>query len=397
MVSTTPFLSVYVAWHPKFAIGEKIAEALHSHFRRNLLTNVAGGAGVSVIFRSTPIETLATPLKIDFQDSAATAVVVLVDENLNNDPAWIQYVDELAQNAEKFGLRARVFPVAMCENAYKTGKSVRELNFIRWDGWFGDSLEDKQRKLAFQLTYQFCRMLRVYLTHLEHPDKNPDELTVYLERVRIFISHSKHDDYGEKISKKICDSISSENDLDSFFDVTNIPPGVQFSTVIGHNIKLSAVVAVHTDSFSSREWCRREVLTAKRHNVPFVVANCITDFEERGFPYMGNVPVIRMEPEADHRISFVIARLMDEVLRAFLWKCRIHIARSSLPANIQFLPRAPELISLVTLLRDNKATPVDTVIYPDPPLGYEELDLFESLSSNLQLRSYTQWLALQSL
>jgi hypothetical protein len=56
------------------------------------------------------------------------------------------------------------------------------------------------------------------------------------------------------------------------------------------------MVAIHTDSYSSREWCRREIIEAKRWNVPLVVANGISNLDERGFPYMGNVPVVRLEP-----------------------------------------------------------------------------------------------------
>jgi hypothetical protein len=153
---------------------------------------------------------------------------------------------------------------------------------------------------------------------------------------------------------------------------------------------VSAVVAIHTDSYSSREWCRREILEAKRHNVPLVVANCMTNFEERCFPYMGNVPLIRMEPDAKHRIAFVIARLLDEVMKDYLWRCRVAATPSDDPATV-FLPRPPELIALADLAR--RGTSSGTIVYPDPPLGTEELDLFAALATGFRLRSYTQWVA----
>ncbi|WP_204306774.1 toll/interleukin-1 receptor domain-containing protein, partial [Klebsiella pneumoniae] len=74
--------------------------------------------------------------------------------------------------------------------------------------------------------------------------------------------------------------------LATFFDVHDIPTGVRFDRAILLQVRVSAVVAVHTDSYSSREWCRREIIEAKRWNVPLVVANCIADADERGFPYM---------------------------------------------------------------------------------------------------------------
>jgi hypothetical protein len=45
--------------------------------------------------------------------------------------------------------------------------------------------------------------------------------------------------------------------------------------------------------------------------VPLIVADSITDVDERGFPYMGNVPIVRLEPGAAERIPYVIARLLD--------------------------------------------------------------------------------------
>ena len=68
-------------------------------------------------------------------------------------------------------------------------------------------------------------------------------------------------------------------------------------------------MAVHTDSYSSREWCRREIIDAKRCNVPMVVVNSMRDVDERGFPYMGNVPIVRMDPNTTNRIAVVMGRL----------------------------------------------------------------------------------------
>lgn len=157
------------------------------------------------------------------------------------------------------------------------------------------------------------------------------------------------------------------------------------------------MVAIHTDSYSSREWCRREIIEAKRWNVPLVVANCITDVEERGFPYLGNVPVVRMEPDAEHRISYVIGRLLDEVLKDFLWRCRMKLPRAQgAAANVVFLPRPPELISLTGLPTTGAQRLAVTLVYPDPPIGAEEAGLFDAVAPTVSLRSYTEWLGEQT-
>jgi hypothetical protein len=177
----------------------------------------------------------------------------------------------------------------------------------------------------------------------------------------------------------------------SFFDVHDIPTGVRFDRAILQQVKVSAVVAIHTDSYSSREWCRREIIEAKRWNVPLVVANCIAYKDERGFPYMGNVPVVRMDPRAVDRIDHIVARLLDEVLKDFLWQCRTKLAEAAKEDDVVFLPRPPELISLASL--EDRAQANVTLVYPDPPLGAEEQRLFEIIAPNVRLRSLTEWLA----
>src|SRR5207253_5934109 len=113
-----------------------------------------------------------------------------------------------------------------------------------------------------------------------------------------------------------------------------IPAGLRFNKVILQKVKVSAVIAIHTDSYSSREWCRREIIEAKRWSVPMVIADSINDVDERGFPYLGNVPVVRMEPTATDRIEYVVSRLLDEVLKDFLWRCRVQLASGMTSADV---------------------------------------------------------------
>lgn len=382
-----PFLVLYIVWHPSFAAGPGIAEALREHFRRKLYENVAGGTGLSVIFRSTPAPGSPLPLPINLGEAETTAIIVLGESNLVSDAKWVEYVKALADQTESAGLSARVFPIAIERAALNLGI---EEQAVRWDKWTGSKTELHQ-KLICELTYEFCRMLRHYLEHLRHPDERSDALEKYLQKVQIFLSHSKHDDDGERIARLIRDQLYASQGLSSFFDVYDIPAGLRFSKVLLKQIRLSAVVAIHTDSYSSREWCRREILEAKRGNVPLVVANCIMDWDERGFPYLGNVPIVRMDPCKADRIDIVIGRLLDEVLKDFLWHCRVQLAHVTDPAVI-FLPRPPELISLATVPVGAEA-PEPTIIYPDPPLSAEEERLFEEIAPQVQLRSFTEWLA----
>ncbi|MBW0238368.1 toll/interleukin-1 receptor domain-containing protein [Pseudomonas sp. D1HM] len=389
--STRPFLVVYVVWHPAFADGPIIAEILRQHFRRKLYENVAGGTGLSVIYRYVVAPESAQPLPIDLEDADTAAIIVLVDNNLVGDAAWTGYVRELCDRTEAAGLGTRVFPVEIDIGVLThLGTDEQALLWARWEG----GLVERGRRLISALTYAFCRLLRHYLEHLSRPEEDEAALEAYLKKVQIFLSHSKHDQHGEEIARSIRSRLYNTPGMDSFFDVYDIPAGLQFQKVLLHKVRVSAMVAIHTDSYSSREWCRKEIIEAKRWHVPLVVANSISDIDERGFPYMGNVPVVRLEPGGTDRIDFVIAHLLDEVLKNFLWRCRItlELAEGNLDPAVIFVPRPPELISLASLPSEADV-PNPMIVYPDPPLSAEEERLFAEISPRVQLRSLTEWKA----
>jgi hypothetical protein len=385
---TRPLLVLYILWHPEFAGGAEIAESLREHFRRKLYENVAGGTGLSVIFRSAPPPESAAPLPIPLDDAETTAIVVLAEATLAKDSAWTDYVHQLVECTETAGLRSRVFPVTLEGAALDVGLEEQAL---RWDRWAGTEAERRQRLIS-ELAYELCRMLRHYLEHLKRPTEAEAALERYLKKVQIFLSHSKHDDGGEHMARAIRDRLHAGHGLSSFFDVHDIPAGLRFHKVLLQQVKVSAVVAIHTDSYSSREWCRREIIEAKRWNVPLVVANCISNLDERGFPYLGNVPIVRMDSPDVGRIDVIIGHLLDEVLKDFLWRCRVELVHASADPAVVFVPRPPEWISLAGLPR-SVDVPEPLIVYPDPPLSAEEEQLFEKVAPHVRLRSLTEWLA----
>lgn len=388
-IQTRPFLVVYIAWHPAFTSGQDIARNLFDHYRREHFGNIAGGAGLSVVYRYAPEEATGAPLAIDLEEGETSAVVVLFDEEFSKSTEYMAWLNTVEGSCERAGMRAMVFPVAIDPSLTKS--RVME-QAVRWDRW--SDIRDpqaKQRKLTTDLTYQFSRMLRSYLERLRRPLTEDEELLAYLQRVQIFLSHSKHDGDGERIAKVVRDALHDGQGFSSFFDVRDIPTGTRFDRVLLAQVRVSAVVAIHTDSFSSREWCRREIIEAKRYNVPLVVANCIQDADERGFPYLGNVPLVRMDPVLLDRIDNIVGRLLDEVLKDFLWRCRVEMVKLDGGEDAVFLPRPPELISLAGL--DSEAQAEVTLVYPDPPIGSEEQRLFEVIAPSVKLRSLTEWIA----
>ena len=283
-----PLLTLYVVWHPSYRDGRQLADLLRTHFGRDLYRGVWEDRGVSVLERSQPVPGALTPLPISWDDTKFTAVVVLAESSLVEDREWVDYVRAIANTAHGRGIPTGFFPVTIDRRGLELGVVQQAL---RWDRWDVSDL-NRARRLTLDLTHEFCRMLRHDLDKLQRADGKEGALGRYLEKIRVFISHSKHDDDGESVGGSIRDWFHAHSPLDSFFDVYDIPPGLSFGEVLLHEIRGGAVLAIHTDSYSSREWCRREVIEAKRHLVPMVVVDCLRDVDLRGMPYLGNVPII---------------------------------------------------------------------------------------------------------
>ena len=149
-------------------------------------------------------------------------------------------------------------------------------------------------------------------------------------------------------------------------------------------------MAVHTDSYSSREWCRREVIEAKRRLTPMIVVDCVRDVDPRSMAYLGNAPVVRMDPDRTDRIGTVVGCLLDEVFRTWLWRCRVggHLADAP---DVLFTARPPELIALAALpRRDEGSSP--TIVYPEPLVSADEQRLFADVAPDVRVQTLAEWL-----
>jgi hypothetical protein len=150
-------------------------------------------------------------------------------------------------------------------------------------------------------------------------------------------------------------------------------------------------LAVQTDYFASREWCRREVLAAKRFAVPMVVLNAVQNGEPRSCPYLGNVPSVRWKADNPLRVEDVVGSVLREVLRCvhFLQAFDVVKRLYALPETFRPIPYPPELLTGMPLRGANGLT----YVYPDPPIGAEEYDLLKSLDSTLRFCTPTEMIA----
>ena len=373
-----PPLRVHVVWHPASRRGARYANLLYSWLTRDVRQPTSRRLGVPVHFRSAPAAAgERLPLPIDLERARHSAVIALVDDAMILDDDWAGYLRDLWRQTSSPGSPHRIFPVSLSAWAFQIDRTVAENNFIR--------LHDLPRRaragrLVLEVTHELCRML------LGRPRVGEAAAERSPAPVSLFLSHAKAD--GEHHARGLKAHVDAELPLKTFFDANDIARGYGFGDEIRGVIRAGdVVVAFRTDAYASRPWCREEVLAAKLSGAPLVVVDALTRREERGFPYLGNAPTLRWDPARP------AAAQRDAIVRLALYTAlgdvhfRRHLANLCAALAVDgepvILPRPPELLSCLDLPRDA------LVVYPDPPLGDEELRVLGRLRGDLVFRTPT--------
>lgn len=383
-----PILEIYVVWHPGDADGAQVADKLLDHFRGTAFSGLIGGA-IEVYVRSESqsgrmedspalIPTLEAP-PYDLAVPAYTAVVVVAGTELadavQSPGAWRDYIEQVAgaraANPDTIGL----FPVQVAPLALDKTHLGAVL------GGHQQAAADAWGKPKFEET--LCRDIAQGIAQMVDPDH---------QRLRVFISHTKRFDTTEKGAVvRLVDlvrEVIAGTRLGEFLDARDLQPGEDWAPRLIEEAAHSALLAVRTDLYSSRPWCQREVLTAKRHGMPVVVLDGLRRGEERGSFLMDHVPRIagHRKPEGwgKEAISAALNQLVDECLKRALWQAQQRIASGSLGVDVDWwAPHAPEPATfgdwLTGIDRDAKRDEPVIVLHPDPPLGDDERDVLTQI------------------
>lgn len=375
-------LNIYIVWHPDFEFGKRIAEDLYSTFCRDYNLPLSRGLNIPVYFRFVKLEN-GLPLDINFQDAERNAVVLLIDGEYLLDKSFITFTKNIVENIDD---NNRVFPLAFSDYAYSIGCGLSTQQFIDGTKFFGEKLNLEKsedfinsiKKVKTELLHDFSRL--IWNFHERQKDTESQRIG---SPIKLFLSHAKKD--GEDIALRFKKFIESNLKLDVFFDTVDIANGYEFAAQFESEISKSALIVFQTDEYSSREWCRREVLIAKREKSPIVVVHNIKDGEKRAFPYLGNMPTTVL---ADNEIlSFyrIVNLTLYQVLNNRYQHLILEQYRDLLKYDINntlIVTSPPELFNYVHIKKlKNKGKM--TVLYPDPPLGIEELDVLNELDNDI--------------
>jgi len=354
---TAPPLMVHLIFHPASEAARRHARQLH-----HALNEDPASPGLRVPTALMPEDgTFLPPKSLDLDEAEHSVVVVLADDTMVIEqglPAgrqsWAAFVADIAARCRDG--RHRFLPVQLSEAAWPLHDDLSTTNFIRgYDQEEAERASGIERKIVIEI----CR----FLLGKARGEKVP---------VTVFLSHAKRDiDTEPKLFHALVEHLNATQPVEAWVDSAGIESGGNFEEAIEKGIRTAAVLVLATTNYSSRPWCRREVLLAKQHARPVVVIDGLHALDTRSFPYIGNVPVIAWGHGGARRA-------VDLLLKEYLKQLHVMklLERQRLGEEC-VLPVPPELATIVRLPKDKP------ILYPDPPLGDEELEILAPLGHRL--------------
>jgi len=332
-------LAIHVIMHKNFEAQEQYKESLYSTFNRNTKQYLERCLNIPIYFYTK------NPVIIDKYKYEKNFVVIVIDKQMLFDRDF-----KLSNIIEDRELTIRT--IALTQNAYKKADFFARYNFIR----AYEKRDNQLENILFELAHDIGSLL------LEK------------KNLKLFLSHAKND--GLEIALEFKKYIEVETKLDNFFDVNSIKNADDWRDIIREGVEESGILIFQTDEYSSREWCRQEVLMAKKSNVPIVAIDCLKKFEKRSFPYMANIPRVKL----NNNYKDIVYQLLLETIRLYYQSRFIKYMMSLFfkEHSPTIFSSSPELLTLVY----RQDEPNNTIIYPDPPLGNEELRVLESFNSS---------------
>ncbi len=353
----SPPLTISFIFHPSDS--EKVTpilDAIRMNFARDRDKPFSRGLNIPLFFFSSK-NSREVPSGYPENWAKNNIIFVFTSVNTVGVNEWRIYIEDLPHSSS-----SHIVPIAIDSEGYGHEGALKNLNCIRTNDW---PFENRDLFALVALSHEIYRFgFRTGPTAKKGVESS----------IKIFLSHSKSGDTGKLLSEKIKQFIDHTN-MNQFFDATEISPGYYFDQEIENHIKDSTLLAIETDSYSSRYWCQREILFAKQQNRPVVVVNCLDDFEDRIFPAASNVPCVH--------ITSAVSLLEKDILRilstTILETVRYNYSMQSLEEykNAEWIGKDCELTARPPEIRqvlNFKKTGAIKICYPEPPLYSIEAD-----------------------
>jgi len=358
-------LSVYFVWHP--SDHEKLIDKIDycaNSLNRDSEKPYSRSINIPTFYKTSHIPNVPSDIP-DY--SQQTLIFIFVSKYIVTDDNWNEYIQNLSQN-KKF----KVLPIAVDEFAFNLKGNLSSKNFIRA---FEFDINFYKENLLLTISHEIYRLaLNNQFNALDLGSSSA---------IKLFLSHAKDNGVGVALTTRLKSFIENTS-LNHFFDATDIAPGYEFDQEISGNLKNATLIAIHSDTYSSRYWCQKEIQYAKEFSRPIIAADCLSDYEDRRFPLASNIPSVRV-PSAFGVIDLykIVTYAILETIRYFYTDLLLNQYKKNswFPSDAIILSRPPEITDLLKC-KDLLSTDVKkkyTLIYPEPPVYEEELLALKSL------------------
>jgi len=364
-------LSVHFLWHP--ANKDELFDSIQ--YCANLINRDSDKPYSRTIKIPTFFNTSTTPsAPNEIPDlSEQTIIFVFISKYIVVDAEWCSFIQGLFETD-----RFRIVPIAVDKTAFNIPLEIKTLNFIRV---FEFDKSFYKENLLLSISHELYRLgLNEGFDALEFGSESS---------VKLFLSHAKDNGVGVGIANQLKDFIDHTS-LNKFFDTTDIIPGYQFNDEIKGHIAESTLIAIHSDTYSNRYWCQKEIQYTKELLRPMIAVDSVELYEDRKFPLSSNIPSIRVPSTLDQNDLFkIITFALLETIRFFYSKKLLYCYKDNkwFPSESVILSRPPEISDLCkfeTIITNNEGIS-NIFIYPEPPIYKEELAPFEHLG----IKSFT--------
>ncbi len=361
-IQYAPPLTISFVWSPADAAQVKpILDNVKSQFARDKDRPFSRGLNIPLFFYSSN-NLMDVPGGVPGTLAQRNVTFVFTSVSTLGVPKWRRYVEDLPASDTQ-----HLVPVAIDHNGLSHKGALTGINCIRAFDW---PHEDRDLHATVALAHEIYRF-----------GLNPQDLTQTgkSQSVSIFLSHAKRGGTGRVHAEEIKRFIDNTN-MNRFFDATEISPGYQFDDEIEKHIAHSTLLALESDAYSSRYWCQREILSAKKTGRPILVVDCLEDYEDRIFPAASNVPCVHISPEApisQHDILRILSAAIIETIRFFHAKRCLEAYRDFgwIPADCELTARPPEIRQVLGYKGEGKSN----LCYPEPPVYSSEADWHKDL------------------
>ena len=353
---TAPIV-IDVVYHIDNKEGREIYERLYKLLCRDAGDPFFDGLDIPVYFNTGSDSHSINA--IDYSRGEKIVILVLLDQKMYISDVWRNFVKDIPKTDN-----VCVCPVSQYQYAFDFSSRTEFQQFISLKTY---SVLDNWDEFKTRLFDYLIRSLSI------EPKK----------KLNIFISHSKRDkdNLGRVNAESLRDYLRKETKENSFYDVNDIVDGFRFDHQIESAIKDSLLIVLFTNTYSSREWCRRELLTAKKNQIPAIAVFMVNGDIDRVFPYIGNIPSTIFNGDWRPVLNLLFRTALDQYHEKLLLD---NISEEDTMA----LPFSPEAFSL-SIVGNAK----NNVLYPEPPLGPEEIEILKAIRPGMSFFTPMQYLA----